>query len=62
MTTSKQYSESGTMGSGEQIDNKTIPVEEKNTSERPINLVSTTKKYEAHQTSTGMYTTNKLLW
>jgi hypothetical protein len=38
-----------------------ITTEEKNTSERPINLVSTTKKYEAHQTSTGMYTTNKLL-
>ena len=26
VTTSKQYSESGTMGSGQQIDNKTIPV------------------------------------
>ena len=39
-----------------------ITTEEKNTSERPINLEPTTKKYDAHQTSTGMYTTNKLLW
>jgi Ca2+/Na+ antiporter len=39
-----------------------ITTEEKNTNERPINLEPTTKKYEAHQTSTGMYNTNKLVW
>jgi hypothetical protein len=39
-----------------------ITAEEKNTSERSINLEPTAKKYEALQTSTGMYNTNKLLW
>jgi len=39
-----------------------IITEKKDTSERPINLESTTKKYKAHQTSTGMYTTNNILW